>query len=78
MAEQRIKASPTEASTILECVQESNAAIARADELQAVARKVFTMFAEGHGVPGATFVSIGGGEVVVILPDSAPQEEVAG
>lgn len=70
MAEKRITATPTEIQTLAQRIAESNLAQSRLQE-------IFTMFCEGRGVSGASFVSIKGGEVVVNLPDIAPAQEDA-
>lgn len=41
------------------------------------AQDVFDMFCEGKGVSGASFVSIEGSEVVVMVPDISPAKEGA-
>lgn len=70
MAEKRIPASPVELQTLAKRIAEQNLAQARAGE-------VFTMFCEGKGVSGASFVSIESGEVVVMVPDIAPEKDEA-
>lgn len=70
MAEKRIVASALELQTLARRMAEATLAEARATE-------VFTMFCEGKGVSGATFLSIEDGEVVVSLPDIQPAKEGA-
>ena len=67
MATKRIPASQVEQQTLAQRIAESNLAQSRLQE-------IFTMFCEGHGVPGAAFVSIDGGEVVVNVPDIQPKD----
>lgn len=70
MAEKRISPSPTEMSTLSSRIAEANLAQARLQE-------VFTMFCEGHGASGASFVGIENGEVVLDVPDISPVQESA-
>lgn len=52
--------------------------IAAANDATAIATEVFSMFCEGHGIPGATFVGMEGDSVIVLLPETKPalvQEE---
>lgn len=62
----RIPASPTELQKLAQRIGEANLASERATEL-------FTMFCEGHGIAGATFVGIENGEVIVSLPEQKPE-----
>lgn len=61
MAEQRIPATELERQYIARRINEANAT-------EALAKEVFTMFCEGHGIPGATFVGIDAEHVIVNLP----------
>ena len=65
MPQHRIPATDLERQYIKRRVDAANLAEALAGEL-------FTMFCEGHGIPGATFVGIEGDHVIVTTPDIAP------
>lgn len=69
---QRIPASPVELQKLAERITAANQAKAALDHANAVASDCFTMFCEGKGIPGATFVGIENGEVVVSLPEQKP------
>lgn len=42
--------------------------IAEANVTEGLAKELFTMFCEGHGMPGAIFVGIEGDSIIVELP----------
>lgn len=65
MTQQKIRATDVERSYLARRISEANAA-------EAAAKEVFTMFCEGHGIPGATFVGIEGEHVIVTTPEPAP------
>ena len=66
-----------QAATLAEAINEANAAKLEADRVGRFATKVFTMFCEAHGIPGASFAGIQDGKVVVTLPErEAPKPEL--
>lgn len=71
--EQHIPASPVELRKLAQRIEAANAAKRASDEATEVAADLFTMFCEGHGVSGATFVGIAHGQVVVSVPDAKPE-----
>lgn len=77
MSQKRIPASPVEIQKLAQRITEANQAKAAADHANGVAVDCFTFFVEGKGIPGATFVGIENGEVIVTLPeektDDAPK-----
>lgn len=73
MTEQRIAATATELATLADAITDANAASQDAQRANTVAAKVFTMFCEGHGIPGATFVGIKDGQVTVQVPEAKPE-----
>jgi hypothetical protein len=69
MTQQRIKATDLERQYIKRRIQDANVT-------EALAKEVFTMFCEGHGIPGATFVGIDDDSVIVTLaavPEQSPE-----
>jgi hypothetical protein len=82
MQKKSISASPAELQKLAQRITEANQAKAASDHANAVAVDLFTMFCEGHQVPGASFVGIEEGHVIVTLPESTgpalvPQEPAA-
>lgn len=75
MSDKQIPASPTEISTLADAINEANAAEIEAKRAGKAASRAFTMFCEGHGIPGATFVGITTeGQVIVSLPEQEKAE----
>lgn len=73
----RIPASPTELQKLAERITAANHAKQASDHAAAVATDMFTIFCEAHGVPGATFVGIADGQVIVSLPEQeVPKPEL--
>lgn len=72
----RVSASAVELTRIARRMHEANDAAAAAKEAKDVALDVWSMFCEGHGISGATFVGIEDGQVIVSLPD-APKPAAA-
>lgn len=64
-----IPASPAEIQTFSRRITEANQAEEASRRAKEMATDVFTMFCEGHGIPGATFVEIEGDSVLVIPPE---------
>lgn len=73
----QVPASPVELQKLAERITAANNAKAAADHANAVAVDCFTLFCEGHGIPGASFVGIADGHVVVTLPTPALVEDPA-
>lgn len=69
MTKQSIPASPSELQKLAQRITEANQAKAALDHANSVAVDLFTMFCEGHSIPGATFVGIEEGHVIVTLPE---------
>lgn len=63
---QPIKASVAEIQTFSRRIAETNQADEMARRAREVTTDLFTMFCEGHGIPGATFVAIEGDSVLVV------------
>lgn len=70
---QHITASPVELQKLAQRITDANAAAQEAERTQAIASDLFTMFCEAHGVPGATFVGIADGTVIVDVPEQKPE-----
>lgn len=77
MAEKKITASSVEAGAITRRLAKAEKAASKAMEARQIAQDVFTMFCEGKGVSGATFLSIDDTGVLVSVPDIAPKDEAA-
>lgn len=73
---QTIKATPAEVQTIARRISAANHAERIAKGAADIATDVFTMFCEGKGIPGATFVGIENGQVIVRVGESEQAAEV--
>lgn len=71
--QQHVAASPAELQKLAQRITEANQAEANSKHANAVAVDLFTMFCEGKGIPGATFVGIENGAVIVSLPETKPE-----
>lgn len=74
---QKVPASPVELQTLAESINELKAAIAEKERCEREARRNLTLFCEGKGIPGASFVGISEGHVIVTLPEPAKELESA-
>ena len=67
-----IDATPTEAATLAEAITEASAAKLESQKADRQVTRIFTVFCEAHGIPGATFAGIQDGKVLVTLPEQKP------
>jgi hypothetical protein len=73
MTEQHIPASPVELHKLAQRITEANEARQASETATGIAADLFTMFCEGKGLSGATFVAIEHGQVIVSLPEQKPE-----